>query len=120
MILSKVPSELQGLMQIEENKIMLIAHALPIITVYIEPGGQRGYSGHCINMPHNVGELSISSPRFPKGLSVIVVKMKGRNSNFKDVLIRRQNIADALLWLINDNLHYKVVKLNYYSWNSLP
>lgn len=48
MIPSEVPSELQGLTQVEE---MLIARALPIMRVYIKPGGQRGYSGHCINLP---------------------------------------------------------------------
>ena len=44
MIPSKVPAELQEQTQIEE---MLIARALPIMRVYIKPGGQRGYSGHC-------------------------------------------------------------------------
>jgi hypothetical protein len=41
MIPSPVPTELQNLTQVEE---MLIAHALPIMRVYIKPGGQRGYS----------------------------------------------------------------------------
>lgn len=45
MIPSSVPMELQNLTQIEE---MLIARALPLIRVYMKPGGQRGYSGHCI------------------------------------------------------------------------
>lgn len=70
MIPSQVPCELQGLTQVEE---MLIARALPIMTVYIKPGGQRGYSGHCINLPQHVGELALSLPRYPKDLSVIVV-----------------------------------------------
>ena len=50
MIPSKVPHELQNLTQTEE---MLIARALPIMRAYIKPGGQRGYSGHCINLPQN-------------------------------------------------------------------
>lgn len=45
---SKVLPQLQGLTQTEE---MLIARALPIMRVYIKPGGQKGYSGHCINLP---------------------------------------------------------------------
>ena len=40
MIPSPIPPQLQGLTQIEE---MLIACALPIMRVYIKPGGQRGY-----------------------------------------------------------------------------
>ena len=33
---------------------MLIACTFPVMRVYIKPGGQRGYSGHCINMPEHV------------------------------------------------------------------
>ena len=86
MIPSLVPSQLAGLTQVEE---MLIARALPIMRVYIKPGGQRGYSGHCINLPQNVSELVHSLPRYPKNLSVIVVKMKGKDNSFKDVTVRR-------------------------------
>ena len=112
MIPSSVPPQLEGLTQVEE---MLIARALPIMRVYIKPGGQRGYSGHCINLPQNVAELAHSLPRYPKDLSVIVVKMKG-----KDVTVRRQNVADALQWLINNNPHYKDIIVNQDSLNSLP
>ena len=65
MIPSDVAQELQHLTQIKE---MLIARALPIMRVYIKPGGQRGYSGHCINLPQNVTELATTLPRFPKDL----------------------------------------------------
>ena len=37
MIPSSFPDELQNLTQVEE---MLISHALPIMRVYIKPGGQ--------------------------------------------------------------------------------
>ena len=46
-----VPHALQNLTQIEE---MLIDRVLPIMSVYIKPGGQQGYSGHCVNLPQNV------------------------------------------------------------------
>jgi hypothetical protein len=72
MIPSPVPHELQKCTQIEE---MLIARALPIMRVYIKPGGQRGYSGHCVNLPQNVKVLATSLPRYPKELSVIIVKV---------------------------------------------
>ena len=79
---SRAPHELQGLTQVEE---MLIARALPIMRIYIKPGGQRGYAGHCINLPQNVKELACSLPRYPKDLAVIIVKMRGRDDTFKDV-----------------------------------
>ena len=79
---------------------MLIARARPIMRVYIKPGGQRGYSGHCVNLPQHIEELATSLPRYPKDLAVVVVQMKGKNNSFKDVLVRRQEIADVLYWLI--------------------
>ncbi|CAB4016553.1 Hypothetical predicted protein [Paramuricea clavata] len=74
MIPSAIPQELQDLTQVEE---MLIAQALPIMRVYIKPGGQRGYSGQCINLPQNVKELATSLLRYPNELSVIIVQTKG-------------------------------------------
>jgi hypothetical protein len=59
MIPSPVPTELQNLTQVEE---MLITRALSIMRVYIKPVGQRGYSGHCVNVPQNVKELATSLP----------------------------------------------------------
>ena len=103
MIPSSVPQQLKDLTQVEE---MLIARALPIMRVYIKPGGQRGYSGHCINLPQNVKELATSLPRYPKELSVIIVKVKGKNDTFKDVTVRKQKVHEALLWLIQNNPYY--------------
>ena len=68
MIPEPVPIELQGLNQTEE---MLIARALPIMRVYIKPGGQMGYSGHCINLPQHVEELASILPRYPRDLSLL-------------------------------------------------
>ena len=117
MIPSPVPCELQDLTQVEE---MLIARALPIMRVYIKPGGQRGYSGHCINLPQNVKELATSLPRYPKELSVIIVKVKGRDNTFKDVTVRREKVHNALLWLIHNNPHYSELEINVAALNSLP
>ena len=117
MIPSCVPHELQNLTQIEE---MLIARALPIMRVYIKPGGQRGYSGHCINLPQNVKELAMSLPRYPKDLAVIIVKAKGRENTFRDVTVRKQKVHNALVWLINNNPHYSELLINEDALNSLP
>ncbi|CAB3994683.1 ATP-dependent DNA helicase PIF1, partial [Paramuricea clavata] len=117
MIPSSVPHELQNLTQIEE---MLIARALPIMRVYIKPGGQRGYSGHCINLPQNVKELAISLPRYPKDLAIIIVKAKGGENTFRDVTVRKQKVHNALVWLINNNPHYSELLINEDALNSLP
>ena len=117
MIPSCVPHELQGLTEVEE---MLIAHALPIMRVYIKPGGQRGYSGHCINLPQNVKELATSLPRYLKDLAVIIVKLKGKHNTFKDVNVRRDKVRKALLWLIHNNPHYAQLEIDEEALNSLP
>ena len=117
MIPSPIPPELQGLTQIEE---MLIARALPIMRVYIKPGGQRGYFGHCVNLPQCVDELASSLPRYPKDLSVIIVKVKGKDNTFKDVNVKRQKVLDSLLWLKQNNPHYKNVEINTQALNELP
>jgi len=99
---------------------MLIARALPIMRVYVKPGGQKGYSGHCINLPQHVEELACSLPRYPKDLSVIVVRMKVKGNSFKDITVRKKNVAEALDWLVKNNPHYKGVKVNQHSLNCLP
>ena len=90
---------------------MLIARALPIMRVYVKPGGQKGYSGHCINLPQHVEELE---------LSVIVVRMKGKENSFKDITVGKKKVAEALDWLISNNPHYKGVNVNQHSLNCLP
>lgn len=117
MIQGQIPKELENLTQVEE---MLISRALPIVRVYIEPGGQRGYSGHCINLRKSIKELASSLPRSPKSISVIVVKVKGKNNTFKDVNVRREKVHSALLWSLQNNPHYSEVAVDSDQLSSLP
>ena len=117
MVPSSVPKELQGLTQIEE---MLIARALPIMRVFIKPGGQRGYSGHCINLPQDVKELAKSLPRYPKDIPFILVKMTGKYNSCKQVTVRRHNIQEALHWLTLHNPQYSDVTIDQHALNCLP
>ncbi|CAB4021703.1 Hypothetical predicted protein, partial [Paramuricea clavata] len=115
MIPSPVPTELQNLTQVEE---MLIARALPIMRVYIKLGGQRGYLDHCVNLPQNVKELATSLPRYPRDLSVIIVK--GKDNSFRDVAVTREKVHNALLWLFQHNPHYAELEINEDALNFLP
>ena len=117
MVPSSVPKELQGLTQIED---MLIARALPIMRVFIKPGGQRGYSGHCINLPQDVKELAESLPRYSKDIPFILVKMAGKDNSCKEVTVRRRNIQEALHWLTQHNPHYSDIKIDHHALNCLP
>lgn len=69
------------------------------------------------NLPQNIAELAHA---LPKDSSVIVVKKKAKDNSFKDVTVRRQNVADVLKWLINNNPHYKDININQDSLNSSP
>lgn len=117
MIPSSIPIELQDLTQIEE---MLIARALPIMNVYVKPGGQQGFSGHCINLPQQLSELAQSLPRHPRHVSLLLVTMKGKDNACQDVVVRRGKVQQALNWLIQNNPYYKTVILDLDSLNSLP
>lgn len=108
MIPSAVPNELMGLTQVEE---MLIARALPIMHIYVKRGGQRGYSGHCVNLPQNITELAHFLPRFPKDLSIIIIKTKGSNDSSKNLIVRRKAVENAINWLLKLNPHYADVKI---------
>ena len=118
MIPSSIPDELQNLIHVEK---MLITRALPIMQVYIKPGGQSGYLGDCItNLPQNLKELAKALPRYPKDLAIIIVKVKGKDNKFNDVTVRKQKVHNALLWLKNNNPHYSEVLINDQALNSLP
>ena len=110
-------TQLDGLTQTEQ---MLIARALPIISIYIKPGGQRGYSGHCVNLPQDVTNHANALPRYPKDVSVVLVKMKGTNNTFKDVRVRRKRVQHALNWLIANNPCYKMLDINFDALAILP
>ncbi|XP_020897308.2 uncharacterized protein LOC110236158 [Exaiptasia diaphana] len=117
MIPSKVPTQLQGLTQTEE---MLIARVLPIMRVYVRPGGQRGYCGHCVNLPQNVKEIADSLPRCPSQLPLICVTMKGQKNTFKDVYVRKSKVENALTWLTKNNPQYRDIKIDTKILDSLP
>ena len=65
--------------------------------------------GHCINLPQNVKELATSLPRYPKDMTLIIVK--GKENTLKDVTVRKQKLHDALVWLIRNNPHYSALTI---------
>ena len=78
----------------------------------VKPGGQRGYSGHCVNLPQNVKELAKSLPRYPKDLTVIIVKVKGKDNSYGGVTVRREKVHNALLRLVQNSPHYAELEIN--------
>ena len=73
-----VPAELQDLTKVEE---MLIARAFPIIYVYRDQGGQRGYKGHFLNLPQDVQGFSNSLPTNVSDLPILITRKQGSGKN---------------------------------------
>ena len=51
---------------------------------------------------------------------MIVVRRKGKENSFKDLSVRKQNVADALHCLITNNPYYKDVRVNRQYLEFLP
>ena len=84
-----------------------VARALPLMRVYVKPGRQRGYSGHCINLLQDISELAETLTRYPKNGPYLVVSMKGKGGTCKEVIVRKKKVEKALMWLTKNNPLYK-------------
>ena len=51
---------------------------------------------------------------------MIIVKVKGRDNTFRDVTVRKHKVLNALVWLVNNNPHYKDIAVNENALQSLP
>ena len=125
MIPSKLPCPLKDLTQVEE---MLISRAFPVMQIYTKPrGGQVAYKGHVITLPNDVQKVADVLPRHPSDIPVIIFKFKGRNDNSKELLVRRNKVLNALLWLTgtnenneSNNFLYKDIVIDYNIIERLP
>ena len=72
----EVPQCLEGLTLVEE---MLIARTHPIMSVYHKKGGQRGYSGHVVNLPENIQGFLNKFPSHLSDLPLLVIRQVGAN-----------------------------------------
>ena len=52
------------------------------------------------------GELAESLPRHPKNVLYLVVSMRGKGSTCKEVIVRREKVEKALIWLSKNNPLY--------------
>ena len=93
---SVIPPELQNLTMIEK---LLIARATPLMKVYVRPGGQKAYKGHCINISQNIDKIANILPNLPSSISLVTLKKKGTYGISSDLTVRRFKIQSALLWL---------------------
>ena len=81
--------------------------------------GNKVIQGIVLTCP-KITDLAKSLPTYPKYLTLIIVKVKGRDNTFKDVTVRKQRVYNALVWLINNNPQYSEVLVNEGALNILP
>ena len=82
---------------------MLISAVMPIMSLYRLPHGQYGYSGHVVNLPHDVASFTQLLPRLPANLDVLIVRREGANQTHRDFRVRRSVV---LQWLVTHNQYY--------------
>ena len=74
-------------------------------------------------MPQNLNELASVLPRCPKDLSIIiVVRAKRQRQHIQgcECAKIRQKVHNALLWLLQNNSHYKDVTIYQHALDCLP
>ena len=49
-----------------------------------------------------------------------MVKVKGRDNTFKNMNVRKQKVHNALLWLMQNNPHYRDITINEHALQCLP
>lgn len=113
----QVPPWLENLTQIDE---MLIARASPIMCVYRKKDGQRGYSGHVLNLPQDVQGFLDKLPCNVSQLPVLVVRRHGSDNTHKDCRVRRANVLTALQWLKAHNPFYTNIEIDMDAIRCLP
>ena len=114
-----VPEELKGLTEIEE---MLIAQVFTVMSVYRLRGGQNGYRGNVINFPQDIQEFTKRLPRNPSSLEILLVRRQSGNdpTGFRDFIVRRSKVENALLWLKANNHLYEDITIDDEVLQSLP
>jgi len=90
------------------------------MSLYHLPQGQYGYSGHVINLPQDVAAVVNSLPRMPSDLDVIIVRKEGSDQSHRDFHVRRSVVLDALRWLLQNNIYYHNITINYDALLLLP
>jgi len=112
----EIPEELQNLTEIEK---MLIAQIFSVISVYCLRGGQYAYRGNVINFPQDVHEFVIQLHHHPSSLDVLIVHRQF-TSAFRDFNVRHVKVAQAFLWLKENNRYYANININNEVLQSLP
>ena len=113
LILPVVPVQLQNLTVLERR---CIGKTLPFMTIHSLPkGGQGKITGPCVNVPADLVPICDLLSWLPDEINLIAIKLK-RKLVYKGYhmydFICPDIVMNALLWLRENNPHYKHVTIN--------
>jgi hypothetical protein len=117
MIPSPVPPQLVGLTPLEE---MMIARAVPVMYCYYKKGGQRGYSGNVLSLPQELNEFAKRLPRPVSEIPMVYIRRHGIDDKFKDFVVRKLVLWEALRWLKTHNPFYSEIEIDENYLQTLP
>jgi hypothetical protein len=135
MVLGDIPDQLKDLTVVEEAMIAKCRAKCWVIQLKEENSGllvsnsQRGVKGHIIIYPQRPSAIaSILPPSLEEVSTPICVIFVGSSppthdwlqKKAKPLVVRREKVRHALLWLKTHNPHYKDVIINDTVLNSLP
>ncbi len=134
LLLGDVPPELKDLTPVEESMIARCRAKVCIIQLRAQencvlPNTQRGMHGNIIIYPQKPQELlNVLPPSTSDTCTAICVVFVGSHrptqqwlrDKAKPLIVRRERVRSALLWLIEHNPLYHNVLINEQSMNNLP
>ena len=83
-----------------------------MLALYHKHGGQRGYSGHVLNLPQNTQQFLNQLPAKVNTLPILIVRRHGANSSYVVLKVRRQRVLSALQWLKQNNPFYSDIEID--------
>jgi len=101
---------------------MFIARVQPVMKVFRLEKGRIDYKGNVLNMEQDLQPDLDKLPLIPSQMPIFVCRKSNPNSpnRYKDFKVNRDKILKWLIWLKNNNKHYKDITINFDALSTLP
>jgi len=113
----EVPPQLKDLTIIDQ---ILMARVNPIISIFKIRGQQTGYSGHIMNFTQHIEQFASRLPHDLHYLNKVVIFSRETPNGLAFFRVRAERVKRALIWLKENNLHYRDIIIDNLALSSLP
>ena len=108
-------------LEFDESRRNADSPVIPMVSVYLLPHGQYGYSGQVIILPQDIAGFVTTLSRHANELDIIIVRKEGSSpSQHHDFLVRRSVVLSALQLLIANNKYFSNITINNEALLQLP